>query len=495
MVGFLASFLREEGGYDFKKAIVDSIVELMGSIPEVRDSSLLYLCEFIEDCEFSDLIVQIMHIIGTVGPATAAPSRYIRFVFNRVILENALVRAAAVSTLGAFASKVPELRPSLISLLGRSTLDEDDEVRDRAITILQAVQQSKDEAALKFVLDEPMPLQFAALERSLRALSAHVSSSGSRLTQPLSFASLPVVDDGHAVQAAKPSAVNANKKAQGPSKGDDAAPAEVDPAAAVYKVPELASLGRAFRSSVEIFLTETEMEYVVSCTKHIFAEHVVLQFTVLNTVDDQLLQNVRVRTECSDPDLYAVETIIPAPAAKYGERSSCFVCLRRLGPIGPASLSCELQFKLLTVDATTGEVDLGRKGFDEDFPLEDLELSTADFMAKVSTSDFRRSWDGLGSEGEVLEKFSLQFKKLEEAVVAVTDFLGMMPVDGTATIPPDVLASRKPHVLHLSGIFLGNCPVLARAQLQFDESSGVVLKMAVRCKDKDVSQIVAECIR
>jgi hypothetical protein len=37
---------------------------------------------------------------GTVGVSTLTPSRYIRFIFNRVILENAVVRAAAVSTLG-----------------------------------------------------------------------------------------------------------------------------------------------------------------------------------------------------------------------------------------------------------------------------------------------------------------------------------------------------------------------------------------------------------
>jgi len=59
MVGFLATFLREEGGYDFKKSIVDSIVDLMGTIPETKESSLLHLCEFIEDCEFSELIVQV----------------------------------------------------------------------------------------------------------------------------------------------------------------------------------------------------------------------------------------------------------------------------------------------------------------------------------------------------------------------------------------------------------------------------------------------------
>jgi coatomer protein complex subunit gamma len=53
-----------------------------------------------------------------------------------IIIENAVVRAAAVSTLGAFALRVPELRPSLSVLLRRSLSDDDDEVRDRAALLL-----------------------------------------------------------------------------------------------------------------------------------------------------------------------------------------------------------------------------------------------------------------------------------------------------------------------------------------------------------------------
>jgi hypothetical protein len=53
---------------------------------------------------------------------TPRPScrRYIRFIYNRVILENSIVRAAAVSTLAKFACKFPSLRPSISVLLHRS---------------------------------------------------------------------------------------------------------------------------------------------------------------------------------------------------------------------------------------------------------------------------------------------------------------------------------------------------------------------------------------
>ena len=76
------------------------------------------------------------------------------------------------------------------------------------------------------------------------------------------------------------------------------------------------------------------------------------------------------------------------------------------------------------------------------------------------------------------------------------DFLGMQAGDGTQTIPPATGdTTKRMHTLHLSGNFIGDVKVLARAQLQADESEGsIVLKLAVRSSDKSVSQSVAECI-
>ena len=55
----------------------------------------------------------------------------------------------------------------------------------------------------------------------------------------------------------------------------------------LFVFSQFVPLGRAFNSSKEVALTETEMEYVVTCVKHVFESHIVLQFSVLNTIDDQ----------------------------------------------------------------------------------------------------------------------------------------------------------------------------------------------------------------
>eukprot|EP01083_Nonionella_stella_P311834 1113225_1 len=132
LLNFLSMALREEGGYTFKNKIVDCMLLLMTSAPRAKEFGLDSLCEFIEDCEYPLLSVRILYVIGELGPSTPFPSRYIRFIYNRVLLELPCVRAAAVSCLTKCAVQQPVLKNDIHQLLQRSLHDEDDEVRDRA---------------------------------------------------------------------------------------------------------------------------------------------------------------------------------------------------------------------------------------------------------------------------------------------------------------------------------------------------------------------------
>lgn len=48
-----------------------------------------------------------------------------------------------------------------------------------------------------------------------------------------------------------------------------------------------------------------------------------------------------------------------------------------------AHFMAELRFRVIEVDPATGEIEGDEEGFQEEYPLEDVELLTADFMAKV----------------------------------------------------------------------------------------------------------------
>ncbi|KAL3121650.1 hypothetical protein niasHT_006156 [Heterodera trifolii] len=88
LMNFLVSMLRDEGGFDYKKAIVDTIITIVEDNPSAKDLGLSHFCEFIEDCEHAALATRVLHLLGREGPTTANPSRYIRFIYNRVILES-----------------------------------------------------------------------------------------------------------------------------------------------------------------------------------------------------------------------------------------------------------------------------------------------------------------------------------------------------------------------------------------------------------------------
>lgn len=166
LINFLSNILREEGGFEFKKAITDTMLVLINEIPDAVEPGLLHLCEFIEDCEFTYLSTQILHVLGKKGPKTMQPGRYIRHIYNRIILENATVRAAAVTSLAKFGALVPSLRANIIVLLKRCVHDADDEVRDRS-TFYGAVLASDSEPLVKKYIVDVAPMKLAGVEKAL----------------------------------------------------------------------------------------------------------------------------------------------------------------------------------------------------------------------------------------------------------------------------------------------------------------------------------------
>eukprot|EP01083_Nonionella_stella_P281546 958019_1 len=153
-----------------------------------------------------------------------------------------------------------------------------------------------------------MPFSFDNLMQRLQAYKAIPGAMES--DEPLDFSTLPFVEETprdtmtHAtimgdeiIQAQSQDIISDTHHQLLSSSSEFQSPHSHDPAAVIYAIPELASLGRVFRSSKSTALTETETEYVVHCIKHIFDNHVVLQFIVQNTIEDQRLENVSVTME------------------------------------------------------------------------------------------------------------------------------------------------------------------------------------------------------
>lgn len=405
LMTFLSNMLREEGGFAYKKAIVDTILHLIGQIPDAKEAGLMHLCEFIEDCEFTALSTSILHLLGKEGPQTSEPSSYIRFIYNRVVLENATVRASAVSALAKFGVQLPALRESIVTLLQRCLHDNDDEVRDRATfycKLLTKMDTSPDNVLglnpIELVL-KPLPVPLIALEHAVQEYLAAPSE------QPFSVFNVTMSAEMIAAErkAAQEQVAAAGRhksdddygaptpsKAQGKGASASAAAAEAD---LISKMPQFVHVGQRFGSSKPLALTDPETEYAVSCTKHVYAQHTILAFDLKNTLEDQLLQSVCVQLDLSGCAGVELEAEVPCTELPYGQPSQAYVCLRRAEAAPTGSLGCTLKFVVREVDASTGGADASSAGYEDEYALEELELSAADYMKPIMIADFRGNWE------------------------------------------------------------------------------------------------------
>lgn len=425
MLAFLSGILRDEGGYEFKRAVVESMFDLIKFVPESKEDALAHLCEFIEDCEFTKLAVRILHLLGMEGPKTPQPTKYIRYIYNRVVLENAIVRAAAVTALAKFGvgQKDPEVKSSVRVLLTRCLDDTDDEVRDRAALNLRLM-DDEDEDAHKFIRNDSM-FSLPTLEHQL--VMYVTADDKETFSQPFDLSKIPVVtreqadaeDRTKKLTSATPTlkAPSAGPKPASRSGADAAASATAAAqkyAAQLQAIPEIAAFGGVLKSSPVVELTESETEYVVSAIKHIFKEHIVIQYEIKNTLPDTVLADVTMVVTPAEEEESGLEEefIIPAPVLKTDEPGTVYVSFKRTADEATyvaSSFTNILKFTLKEIDPSTGEPEEG--GYEDEYQLEDLDLNGADYIVPAYAGSFENIWEQSGSGEEATETLQLSALK------------------------------------------------------------------------------------
>lgn len=513
ILNFVSNALREEGSFEFKRELVDIKVDLMERVPECRVTALAHLCEFIEDCEYTPLCTRVLHLLGDAGPSSPSPSTLIRFIYNRLLLEAAPVRAAAVTALTKFATSCASLRPSILTLLSRARHDDDDEVRDRCALSISVIERLEAEAAASegrgseqlqsaasSLATGALPMPIAALQKALRLYQLHPKEGAFR------FEDLPAVEGATAAavtyadtarqamvllqQAAKAkdeAKAAASTAAKPRGRANAAAPTSGVSASAMaaaggdagmarlLEVPELAAAGPLFRTSRSSRLTEDECEYAVTCRRHVFNEHVIFDFEVTNTVAQMQLERVTVQLEPADEAAAAWETdaVVAAPVAKHGEPVHVFVSLVRSDTAGFAggSFTTTLKFFPVDVDMATGEPQ-GSASYEEDFAVENAAILASDFVIAKEVVGFRAAWEAIPDDNMATVKQSSPAASVAQGASKAIAQLGLAPCDNSGAVAS---TATKAHVL-LSGIFLGGVHALARVQFMVHPTAGVLLR-------------------
>ena len=330
-------------------------------------------------------------------------------------------------------------------------------------------------------------------------------SSASAFAEPFDFSNVPVVTREQSLaedRSKKLTTATPTLKAPsvGPKKvdaGQAAADAAKDSAAATQKyaqqlgaIPELRDYGPVLKSSGIIELTESETEYVVSAVKHVFKEHIVLQFDVKNTVPDYVLSDVQVVCTASDGDegesTLEDEFFIPIPLLKQDEPGTVYVSFKR--PEGEtfttASFTNVLKFTLREIDPGTGEPEEG--GYEDEYQVEDLELSGSDYILPAFAGSFDNIWNGLGEGDEAEETLALgNAKSIQDAVELLVKQLGMQPLEGS-----EVALASSTHALKLFGRSVGGGKVAGNVRMAYSARSGVTVKIVVRSEEEGLAAMV-----
>jgi coatomer protein complex subunit gamma len=220
--------------------------------------------------------------------------------------------------------------------------------------------------------------------------------------------------------------VPATKKASATPPPPTAAEAQSAYADQLASIPELSSYGPVLNSSSKpAQLTESETEYQVTCVKHIFKEHIVFQvglivifistaterpsqFNVSNTLPDTVLEQVSVIMQPQSDCSLTEDFIIPiSSVTAVTSPSIVYVSFTRDEPerYAIASFQCLLKFVSKELDPSTGQPE--EEGYEDEYQLEEVELSAGGDYIIPSYATFGSEWDRLRLGPTATETFAL----------------------------------------------------------------------------------------
>jgi coatomer protein complex subunit gamma len=156
------------------------------------------------------------------------------------------------------------------------------------------------------------------------------------------------------------------------------------------------------------------------------------------------------------------------------------------------------------IDPTSGEVEEG--GYEDEYQVEDLDLSGADYVIPAFAGSFDHVWEGTGANGEEASE-TLQLANIK-SLSGMKDLLHLlwiddpadMNVDATEQLPStlslqplegtDVTLSTTTHTLKLYGKSVVGGRVAALIKMAFSAKSGVTVKVTVRAEEEGLAAAV-----
>lgn len=466
LIEFLGSILREEGGYEYKRKTVESICEILNSIPESREIGLIQLCEFIEDCEYPKLTAKIIYLIGNVGPDSKNASELIRYIYNRLILENTMVRVACVGALSKFALDFPDSRKDIIKILrNKCCIDPEDEVRDRAIIALTLISKDTQSKNLLCYYD-PIALEVALLEAKINYADVP------KIPHPVFFKSLETNLSKNEIVRLIDEDNNNKPKCE----------------TKIIQLPGFNTLGPLIYSGESKILNDSDSECHISFISHIFKNHIVIEFICNNTIPHIIMENIEFKTELSSDREVKIIKAFPIKHLKHNAVESGFLVLGCPALLRPAiSFDCTVNFAFRDFDESLN-ICTGPPTF-ENFKLAPFEISFVDFVQPLRIISFNDVWLSdkfTASSGATFELPNLE--SIQDSVDLLVSTFGGIAFENSDRIIP----SATVHTLIIGGLVLtpkAPTPFLVKCRIA-NLSQCIALEIQVKSPEQSVCDLV-----
>ena len=279
IIYFLWRCLRDRGELDFKVRAIKKITGLMKKKTEYYDKVFEFFCEYIEDPFSPKLVHIILNVFVENVRFCSEPRKILRFVLNRLHLDEGKTRSAAISCLGEIGIQVGSIREECLSIISSYVRDIDDEVRERANYYKRLLEQERlqiesftNEA---FSQEDLISIQAAirdAIEGKgdLDLERIVCTKAESRLSGSVAIAS---------DQKTTRSTINP-KSGVIPNYSESV----LDKAFQIFASADedLKEYGELFISRPAIELSHKDSDFYVRMVKHIFEEHIVLEYIIAN---------------------------------------------------------------------------------------------------------------------------------------------------------------------------------------------------------------------
>ncbi|GAB66723.1 coat protein gamma subunit [Plasmodium cynomolgi strain B] len=524
ILSFLSNNLRDEESYKFKSNTIDAIILIISQIPNSEETAILQLCEFIEDCEYNSLLLRVIRFLLVHIPKTSTPSKYIRYIYNRLILENSTIRVDGLYALFHIALKCGSNSKDILFLLNCLLADNDDEVRDRSNFLyhilrekikkmepLQGNHSSEDLPFIDELLTNESPTH---LENLLYLIQKHledkvtdefdynhakeeIQKMGDNIFKDISpTPSSPHLKKKNSTADLYGGSMNGKKL---PEQNTDLILSEhVANFIEKYQMGTLKMVGKS------VPLTESEAEYTVHVKKYIYDRYILLEFIVQNTLTEQILADVNMQINSFDKNWTILEKTT-IPNLYFNNPQNLYVLLGRNTPIeetpieeapiveaptrGDYQVSQHFQ---LSLHFLTKENEMD-DGFPDSYSINPLSIQITDFISPriLRHGEFRHVWDSMENlNSEAVSKFSLNFENIQLAVVGLLNTLNMMACDQTDSV--EVNSSN--HNMLLSARYMNESHVLCKASLILSQQYGCLLKIVCRSREKQLSETLLKAL-